>query len=1006
MKTFSLRAWVSGVPIGLFLAWVMVFCGSPPGRDPPEARGGGEAGGLSAAHMQPGAGRDFGTEGAPQSGQGAAEGSRGVWQGGVQADGTSRWAVRELTPEEAARPENEGVRYLAANPGQPLHVRFLDHGVRLGSGLGGEWTGTVRFRGSDPDPAAPVARGNRVEYQHPDGIIEWFVNDPGGLEHGLTIPRRPPARSSDDALRLEFALAGLKARPAVGARVGAVELVRPEDQAVVLLYDRLAVQDAQGRGLPARLEAVEDRLAMVIDDRGAEYPVSVDPWFSTLEARWAPQIAGFGRAVALSGDTALVGANFDSGSAHVFVRQAGIWASEAWLTPTDSESYGSFGQAVALSGDTALVAASSSVYVFVRNGGVWTQQARFGVSGRSVALSGDTALVGDYGAAVDGVAGAGRVHVFTREGGIWTQQASLVARKPAAYQYFGASVALAGERALVGAPGGFDASGASLRGAYALVRIAGSYWYEQAKLTPTGGHSGDAFGWEVALSGDTALVSASHDRLGSWWHDYGSAYVFERDWAGWTQRAKLTSADPYSYFGQPIALSGELALVGEFYPPAGAHMWPGRLHVFTRSGSGWSLQGQLTASDLGGQGHFGSSVAMAGETVLVGACYAENWPQAPVGAAYVFRLEKAAPTLLQLPSASPITYGQSLASSGLTGGAADVPGTFAFTDPAIVPQAGLGSFEVTFTPVDTAGYRSAMALVPVMVKRAPLTIRANDQEKVVGSENPPLTASYAGFVPGDSPEVLDVPVTLSTTAKANSPVGSYPITARGAADANYVITHQDGVLTVVEPGIFFCTEAGSGELRSLDMDPDRPGAQYRLIFNAVPQAPGIYRLPSSAPGILAGAVHYPAPPGTVVRSRLSVPVPLQLAGARPVRVFGDFEARDTGGGGWSIRLGPEITGAFSIHLTSTADGTTVEVSGSMPASGVIGIVLQLENAWKKTVGWTFDAGLNAAGTPGTSSAGGRLPQFQASVLSARWGTQTKPEVRYRARIETENRLNR
>ncbi|MFM8360486.1 MAG: MBG domain-containing protein, partial [Verrucomicrobiota bacterium] len=492
-----------------------------------------------------------------------------------------------------------------------------------------------------------------------------------------------------------------------------------------------------------------------------------------------------------------------------------------------------------------------------------------------------------------------------------------------------------------------------------------------------------------------------------WWHDRGSVHVFARNWSGWTHQAQLTSTDAQGrYFGHPIALSGEVALVGEFYPPVGAHMWPGRLHVFVRSESGWSLQGQLTASDLGARGHFGSSVAMAGETVLVGACYAENWPQAPVGAAYVFRLEKALPTILQLPSASPIPYGQSLASSELTGGEADVPGTFAFMDPAIVPQAGLASFEVTFTPVDTAGYRNAVALVPVMVKRAPLTIRADDQEKVVGSENPPLTASYVGFVPGDSPEVLDVPVTLSTTAKANSPVGSYPITARGAADANYVITHQDGVLTVVEPGIFFCTEAGSGELRSLDMDPDRPGAQYRLIFNSVPQSPGTYRLPSSAPGNLAGAVHYSAPPRTVVTSRLSVPMPLQLAGARPVRVFGDFRARDLGGGEWSIRLGPEITGAFSIHLTSTPEGTTVEVSGSMPASGVIGIVLQLENAWKKTVGWTFDARLNAAGTPGTSSAGGRLPQFQACVLSARWGTQTQPEVRYRATIESENRLNR
>ena len=182
----------------------------------------------------------------------------------------------------------------------------------------------------------------------------------------------------------------------------------------------------------------------------------------------------FGGSVAISGDTVVVGAprdddaGFDSGSVYVFVRSGTTWTEEAKLTASDAAAEDEFGVSVALSGDTALVGASGdddagsgsgSAYVFVRNGTSWSQQVKLTASdaaaedgfGASVALSGDTALVGASGDDGTGVS-SGSAYVFVRNGTSWIQQAKLTASDAAAIDYFGYSVALSGETALVGAP--------------------------------------------------------------------------------------------------------------------------------------------------------------------------------------------------------------------------------------------------------------------------------------------------------------------------------------------------------------------------------------------------------------------------------------------------------------------------------------------------------------------------------------------------------------------------
>ena len=138
----------------------------------------------------------------------------------------------------------------------------------------------------------------------------------------------------------------------------------------------------------------------------------------------------------------------------------------------------------------------------------------------------------------------------------------------------------------------------------------------------------------MALSGDTALVGAYYDDVGAN-ADQGSAYVFTRSGTTWTQQAQLTASDGAAgdCFGTSVALSGDTALVGAISDDVGANSGQGSAYVFTRNGTTWTQQAKLTASDGAAYGRLWQSVALSGDTALVGATYAGGLDQ---GAAYVF----------------------------------------------------------------------------------------------------------------------------------------------------------------------------------------------------------------------------------------------------------------------------------------------------------------------------------------------------------------------------------
>ncbi|HEX3761692.1 MAG TPA: hypothetical protein VHW23_23500 [Kofleriaceae bacterium] len=361
----------------------------------------------------------------------------------------------------------------------------------------------------------------------------------------------------------------------------------------------------------------------------------------------------FGFSVALSGDTAVIGANrnderdTDAGAAYVFVRRGAAWTQQAKLTAADAGANENFGTSVAVSGDSALVgaifdsdpggSALGAAYVFARSGTAWAQQAKLvppdGVSddqfGTSVALSGDTALVGAVHHNTSG-GRSGAAYVFVRSGTSWTLQAQLVAADAADGDQLGISVALSGDTALVGA----SSAGANHAGAaYVFVR-SGTAWTQQVRLAAADGADGDHLGAAVALSGDTALVGASgSDAVGQ---DAGAAYAFVRSGTSWTQQARLTATDGSGSdsFGAAVALADDMALIGSpFNNEVGAAA--GATYAFARSGTSWTQQAKLTATDGAELDFFGASVALSGSSALIGAPGRDDLGSSS-GASYVF----------------------------------------------------------------------------------------------------------------------------------------------------------------------------------------------------------------------------------------------------------------------------------------------------------------------------------------------------------------------------------
>jgi len=363
-----------------------------------------------------------------------------------------------------------------------------------------------------------------------------------------------------------------------------------------------------------------------------------------------------GRAVALDGDTAVVGAagadvggNDGQGAAFVYVRDGGVWTQQARLVADDGVAGDEFGFALAISGERIVVGArfaaiggvagQGAAYVFERSGTTWTQQAKLAATdgaafdgyGNAVAIDGDTVVVGAQNATVNGNTSQGAAYVYAFDGG-WNLESKLAASDGAAWVQFGRAVSVRGDSVLVGAVSATVGANQGQGAAYVYTRDGGS-WSERTRLVAGDGEAWDGFGGAVALDAGQAIIGASSNGMAG----QGAAYVFVGSGTSWSEQGKLVAGDAFNGdgFGTSVALSGGVAIAGSLFSDLAVAQNAGAAYVYTRSGGAWSQQAKLVAADASDGAEFGIGAALDGSTALIGAEFAsgtDGWP----GAGYVF----------------------------------------------------------------------------------------------------------------------------------------------------------------------------------------------------------------------------------------------------------------------------------------------------------------------------------------------------------------------------------
>jgi FG-GAP repeat protein/all-beta uncharacterized protein len=512
------------------------------------------------------------------------------------------------------------------------------------------------------------AIGNRQS-----AMTEWYENRAGGIEQGFTL-NAPPGSAGvrdDGPLRLVVALDG-DLRALVKKDGSGVELFDKRGDAV-LSYRQLVAKDAGGRLLPARMETDIDgrEINLVVEDRGATYPIEIDPITATLEQKLtgpSPQPgAEFGDAVAISGDVAVLGAfrednisASDVGRVYIFTRSGSTWTFKYTYSPNIPSAQCGWSVAINPGGDTVVFGCpgtnsntGSAVLLTTRDD--WSTATGVNVVpsglhagdryGESVALDPYQyrVFVGSPQHSELFEPHVGEVHSLSLDANLnVTSDISIISNH--AEGHYGAALAADREHLISSEPGD---------GFVALNNLDSNLTFVTG-FFPNDGAPGDDFGYSVSISGDTAVVGAplNDNAKGT---DAGAAYVFVRGSNGnWTQQQKLIASDgiDQDQFGESVAIEGNVIVVGSPYNGSKTFVGTrgnGRTYVFTRNiNNVWSEQIIISALfDGAPHDQFGIAVAFSGDTIISGAEHATVGNFTDAGAAYIHRLSCVPPAFFQ-----------------------------------------------------------------------------------------------------------------------------------------------------------------------------------------------------------------------------------------------------------------------------------------------------------------------------------------------------------------------
>ena len=347
----------------------------------------------------------------------------------------------------------------------------------------------------------------------------------------------------------------------------------------------------------------------------------------------------FGFSAAIDGKTILIGAYkadidgvIDVGAAYVYVLVDNIWQQQAKLFAEPAYAGDTLGGNVALKNDVAMLGVmrrddkgkdSGAVISFERETNTWKQTQVFTAHdakpgdafGQSIALTKNHLVIGAPRNDALGV-DSGAAYIYQRKGDQWHYHAKLTASDGAAGDLFGISVAVDDNTILVGAD--LHDEKAEDAGAVYVYVLNANKWIQEAKLMASDGGKTDIFGVRVALSENTALISARRDDVEELGIDAGSAYIFKRDGSTWAEQVKLISPDGQAddRFGRGVALSGDIAIISAMNHDANGSN-TGALYVYNKCADGWCYGSKFAAKSSVPEDRFGWNVALSNGVAVI-----------------------------------------------------------------------------------------------------------------------------------------------------------------------------------------------------------------------------------------------------------------------------------------------------------------------------------------------------------------------------------------------------
>ncbi len=538
--------------------------------------------------------------------------------------------------------------FLAKNPGQAWTIHFDGTGFLVQPETQ-SWTWGLQLqsygfvgalRTFDHAPECK-AQGGEVTYAWNENLSEWYINDSRGLEHGYDLKARPQGHEPGAPLTFQLEVQGtldFQIQPD-----GHGVTFQSDEHPGALNYSGLLVLDARGRKQPSTFLRQGSSLVISIGESESLYPLVIDPLAYQAYLKASNTDAGdlFGSTVAISGNTLVVGApeesssgfgvngnqsdniSFGSGAAYVFVRNGSTWSQQAYLKASDPDPADGFGTSVAIFRDRIVVGAPNE----------------------------DSSITINGNGADNSAPNSGAAYVFERVGTTWIQTALLKGALPGLQDHFGGSVAIAGDRILVGAIGeDSNATGingntgnnsASGSGAAFLFEPQGNSWALTAYIKASNTDAGDEFGSSVSIDGDRFVVGAPFEKSQSsvvngnqsdnsqLWR--GAAYLYEFNGVAWTQQAYLKGDGKIGsmLFGSDVDISGTTVVVAAAWesggglgidpdPNATSSTHQGAAFIFGFDGTAWFQDAYVKGSNSISLDFFGTAVAAFGNQVMVG----------------------------------------------------------------------------------------------------------------------------------------------------------------------------------------------------------------------------------------------------------------------------------------------------------------------------------------------------------------------------------------------------